>query len=100
MEGIDIAAKGAFHAGAQYFYRHFRAGFGQPCLMHLRDRRGGNGFGQFRKRLCQPDAQFRFDLGHGLRAREGGQLVLQIAQLVSQFLTHHIGAGGQRLPRI
>ncbi len=76
IEGIHILAEGAFNAGAQHFYGNLLVGVPQPCAMHLRNRRGGNGFAELRIDLINRLSEFLFDLCHRLGAGKWGQLVL------------------------
>ena len=97
VEGIDIAQKGALDSGAQHLYGNGFACRAQLCLMHLCQRGGRNGFGKLREYIIKPDAKLALHLGFGDGAFEGGQPVLQHAQLGGEVFAHKVGPCAEQL---
>ncbi len=98
VEGVDILAEGAFDSRAQHLDRHLFACIRQPRSMHLRDRRGRDGFRKLGKDHRDGHLQLVLDHLLGDFGREGRQLVLQVLQLQGHLFTHDVGPGRQHLP--
>ena len=65
IEGGKITAKASVDAGAQHLHRRLAltVGVADHRLVHLRHRRGGYRFGQFREEMVKRPAQRPLDLG-------------------------------------
>ena len=100
IEGIDVFAEGAFDAGAKDFDCNLFAGVTQGGFVHLRDRGGGDRRTEIVEKLSDAHAKLVCDHALGIVAREGGQFVLQHAQLLGHFLAHHVGAGRKDLAEL
>ena len=100
IERVNIAAEGPLDAGPQHLDRHFALRSDRPRAVDLRDGGGGDGLGEFREQRVNAGTQLDRNLGPGHVGPEGGQLVLQIAQLVRQIFAHDIGAGRKHLAEL
>ncbi len=100
VEGIEIGAETAAHAGPDDLDRHFAPVAPQHRAVDLRDGGGGDRVAESGKDRIAGDAEQFLDPRPGVGGRERLHRVLQALEVDGEFLAHDIGPRGEELPEL